>query len=720
MRNLKISMKLLLGFGLILIVFMVSVFVTWRYLKVVDDGSELLAEKVAPAVDLVSLFNNEVWGVFYSMRGVQYTESPRYIATFKESVEKALKAEGSVSEMNSLYPELLSPAHVVGTVIPIAKQYINLTDEAITLMGKKQALLEAFLKEGNELSDTMGEMVSVLYNQLRSGLQNTGGLGGVRTDTRAIANALYIAANLKEEIMSLQRDAWNAIAIIQAGGGVEKMREIDGKGNELRKRAEELKPFFITREEQNKLQALLLHFESYEKSLKEFTNACVDLDQVHQARTPLMESLNHETDVALDLALDLVKSVSNDNIGYLKDVLFMLFVSTAIAVILGIATVMFISRSISKPLNTIVRLAKRAGEGDLTVKKSDFGYEGKDEMGSMITALSDMVMSQNTTMSKIVEISKSLADGASDLSAISEETNASMEEIRASVAQVSALSESNGSALEESNAGVEEMSAGADNVSNSATDSAAFIAQTTNTSNKAIQTVRNVIEGMQDVNKNSKESEEKTRQLVSSVENVSGFVSVITGIADQTNLLALNAAIEAARAGEVGRGFAVVAEEVRKLAEESAQAARNVNGIIQELQAGAKESINATTEAGRLLASTLNNAEHALDELNGALDQMNKANDSIQNIAAIAEEQAASSKEVAQAIDNATKSSSEMIGSITGINHATNETAKATEGVAKQAENMSEYSNTLSQLLSHFRLESAPPASMKALAHRQR
>ncbi|MCL2767956.1 MAG: hypothetical protein FWE49_04455, partial [Synergistaceae bacterium] len=86
MRNLKISMKLLLGFGLILIVFMVSVFVTWRYLKVVDDGSELLAEKVAPAVDLVSLFNNEVWGVFYSMRGVQYTESPRYIATFKESV----------------------------------------------------------------------------------------------------------------------------------------------------------------------------------------------------------------------------------------------------------------------------------------------------------------------------------------------------------------------------------------------------------------------------------------------------------------------------------------------------------------------------------------------------------------------------------------------------------------------------------------------------------
>ncbi|MCL1909398.1 MAG: methyl-accepting chemotaxis protein, partial [Kiritimatiellaeota bacterium] len=151
---------------------------------------------------------------------------------------------------------------------------------------------------------------------------------------------------------------------------------------------------------------------------------------------------------------------------------------------------------------------------------------------------------------------------------------------------------------EQSNAGIEEMSSGADTVATSATDSAAFIAQTTDASNKAIKTVHDVIDGMRNVDKNAKQSEAKTRQLVSSVENVSSFVSVITGIADQTNLLALNAAIEAARAGEVGRGFAVVAEEVRKLAEESAHAAQNVNDIIQELQTGAQESIEATTEAG--------------------------------------------------------------------------------------------------------------------------
>jgi len=375
----------------------------------------------------------------------------------------------------------------------------------------------------------------------------------------------------------------------------------------------------------------------------------------------------------------------------------------------------FIAKSISKPLNKIVELARRAGDGDLTIKKADFGYDGRDEMGLMVSALADMVEAQNATMTQIVGIAEDLANGACDLSAISEETSAAMEEVKSSVAEVSSLSEANGTALEQSNAGVEEMSAGADSVASSATDSATFIAQTTDVSNKAIQTVENVIDGMYNVDKNSKESEVKMQQLVASVEKVSSFVSVITGIADQTNLLALNAAIEAARAGEVGRGFAVVAEEVRKLAEESARAAQNVNGIIQQLQTGAQESIVATTEASSLLASTLEQADHALEELNDALTQINKANDSIQNIAAVAEEQAASSREVAQAIDSATKMSLDMIGIVSNIQRATDETTQATEGVAKQAETMTTHARTLSDLLSVFKLESTQVVNGKAM-----
>jgi len=380
-------------------------------------------------------------------------------------------------------------------------------------------------------------------------------------------------------------------------------------------------------------------------------------------------------------------------------------VIASITVVVSILLAFIINRFITRPLKTIVTLAERAADGDLTITKADFGYDSRDEMGNMVTALSNMIDAQDMALSKIVHIAEELAGGACNLSAISEQTNAAMEEVKGSVVQVGELSKSNGSALEETNAGIEEMSAGADTVAHSATDSAAFIAQTTDASNKAIKTVNSVIDGMRNVNANSKESEAKTRQLVASVENVSSFVSVITGIADQTNLLALNAAIEAARAGEVGRGFAVVAEEVRKLAEESARAAQNVNGIIKELQNGAQESIKATTEAGRLIVTTLDQADVALEELNGALSQMQKANDSIQNIAAVAEEQAASSKEMAHAIDSATRGSVQLASTVSNIQRATDETTQATEGVARQAEAMTASAHALTEILSMFKLE---------------
>jgi methyl-accepting chemotaxis protein len=328
-------------------------------------------------------------------------------------------------------------------------------------------------------------------------------------------------------------------------------------------------------------------------------------------------------------------------------------------------------------------------------------------MGVLVDALAGMIKSQEEALQQVVDVANDLANSASSLSAISEETNASMEEVKASIDQVSSLSESNGAALEECNAGVEEMSAGADTVAQSATEGASFISQTTNVSNKAIQTVDNVIVGMRNVDANAKESENKTRQLVDSVKNVNSFVSVITGIADQTNLLALNAAIEAARAGEVGRGFAVVAEEVRKLAEESARAAQNVNGIIVELQNNAQESIKATTEAGHMLGETLHQVEQAQTELNSAVKERNKANDSILSIAAVAEEQGASSKEVATAIDSATKSTMDMVENLSNIRRATDETAQTSQGVAEQSQAVRDHSQTLMDVLARFTLRNA-------------
>ena len=703
-RNLKISAKLLFGFGLILLIFIVSILVVRRFVDIVRNDNIALNDRIAPAIEQVIEYKTSVDEVFLAMRTVQYTESPQSIAEFRELVQHAGSVRTIISEFSDRYPDLAASNHVTRVVAPLASQYVEASERAITQMSKKQAVTASVGAEGDRVSVRFKEFVDTIHTRLESAIRGMSGEAD-KTGILVLENVMYRASDVMDQFMALRRDTWVAIAAAQSGGGVAGLREIGDQGKDLQRQIEELGQGLSAREDLEAFETLNRYFNSYDAALNELIEAYVELYQIHNERTPLMNSFDKELDAAREMAIERLKAVAASSIDSIDLILLVMTVSTVICIALSVAVGLLIARSISKPLGTIVSLAKRTGEGDLTIRKGDFDYSGRDEMGLMVDALSDMIEAQNSTLSHIVNIAKDLADGAGDLSAIAEETNAAMEEVKASINQMGTLSETNEAALEQSNAGVEEMSSGADTVAQSATDSATFIAETTDASNTAIQTVHSVIQGMRDVAENAKESETKMQQLVSSVDNVSSFVSVITGIADQTNLLALNAAIEAARAGEVGRGFAVVAEEVRKLAEESARAAQNVNEIIQELQAGANESIKVTTEAGRRLGMTLDQAEEALKGLNGALTQMNKANESIQSIAAVAEEQAASSKEIAQGIEHAAKASMEMVGSVSNIQRATDETTRGTEGVAVQAEAMTSHAQTLSDLLSMFKLD---------------
>ncbi|WP_232207849.1 methyl-accepting chemotaxis protein [Aminomonas paucivorans] len=210
---------------------------------------------------------------------------------------------------------------------------------------------------------------------------------------------------------------------------------------------------------------------------------------------------------------------------------------------------------------------------------------------------------------------------------------------------------------------------------------------------------------MNKVGEKSRLSAERLRKVAESVSSISGFVATIRSIADQTNLLALNAAIEAARAGEAGRGFAVVAEEVRKLAEESAGAAKEVETLITSLQTDTKGSLEVTEESGKVLEGTIAKAHEAQAKLQEALGQIARVNDAMQNIAATSEEQAAASGEMAQGIDQATKSTIQVVETIESIRHSTEETAHASESVAQESQKLAEGAEHLKRLLARFILD---------------
>ena len=697
LRNFKIRTKMLMGFALVLAVFGVSVIITWSYLRGVQRGTAYITTGVIPSQVLSQTMTEDVYELFLATRMFQIDESEENAAAVRRQMADVERTKGEISTLLAANPGLVAMQYQVDRVFPLIRDYMNLAEQTLSITLGKGEIYASLVTLGNDISRAKTDFQAAIFEHARrEAARQTVSAPAFETRLTQLDHASDLALRLENTRRLFQYAA--------ARG------DIAGFNAALQSIEETALAITDTRSELDvpdhlrMLDDIAGRVNTYRETMRSFIATYESLHDLVGRRLDIFSSLNSETSESVVLTQQQIRNYSQASLDSIHSSEVTLISSAGLAILLGVVIAFLISRSIANPLAVIVGLANRAGEGDLTISEDDFHYKGKDELGMLVVAISTMIREQEAAMEEVVSVSTNLGDSATNLSSISQETTASMEEIKASIDQVSTLSESNGAALEECNAGVEELSAGADTVARSATDSATFISQTTDASNRAIQTVNKVIVGMRNVDANAKESESKITQLVASVQNVSSFVSVITGIADQTNLLALNAAIEAARAGEVGRGFAVVAEEVRKLAEESARAAQNVNGIIVELQSGAQQSIKATTESSRMLGETLVQAEQAQGELNGALEEMNKANDSIQNIAAVAEEQAASCKEVANAIDSATKSTMEVVETIVEIRRAADETSGAAQGVSQQAESVTVLVENLTDVLSHFKL----------------
>jgi len=688
---------MLMGFALVLAVFVISVVITWTYLLGVQRGTEYITTGIIPAQILSQHMTENVYELSLATRLFQIEESEASANAVRSILDDIERTKNDISALLAVRPTLVAMEHQINTVFPPLRDYAELVLQTLSLTSEKNVLYDSLVDEASDLSAAMGNLQDALLELARRDLAR-----GVSSVLETRLNQISLASNAAIGLQNTRR----LFQFAAATGCLERFSVAIQSIEDSVLDVMTLRAQLDIPEHIRTVDDISDRITRYRDAMRTFITVFETLHNKNARRLDIFAVLNQGTSESIALTQHRIGSFSQTTLEDLRSSEIILFISAGLAIFFGIIVAFLISRAIVNPLSVIVGLANRASEGDLTITEEDFCYNGKDELGMLVNSLSTMIHSNNNALVQVVGASVSLRERADNLSSISEETNASMEEVKASIDQVSTLSESNGAALEECNAGVEELSAGADTVARSATDSAAFISQTTDASNRAIQTVNKVITGMRNVDANAKESESKITQLVASVQNVSSFVSVITGIADQTNLLALNAAIEAARAGEVGRGFAVVAEEVRKLAEESARAAQNVNGIIVELQSGAQQSIKATTESSRMLGETLLQAEQAQGELNGALEEMNKANDSIQNIAAVAEEQAASCKEVSNAIDSATRSTMEVVETIVEIRRAADETSGAAHGVSEQALAVNDNVENLTQILSLFKLES--------------
>ncbi len=365
----------------------------------------------------------------------------------------------------------------------------------------------------------------------------------------------------------------------------------------------------------------------------------------------------------------------------------------------------FIDRVAVKPLQTVVDFLGDIGSGKYDGRVE---HSRRDEIGVIFTELNDMSSVLEGNIREITaktEEAESKARVAEQAMAEAEEARLEAEsakaegmnhaalQLEAVVEEVNRVTEiiaqqaneiQNGTdvqrdriqttatAMEEMNATVLEVARNAGDAAAQGQDAKAKAMNGADVVNQSVQSINSIGQQASELKANMAELDEKAK-------DIGNIMSVITDIADQTNLLALNAAIEAARAGEAGRGFAVVADEVRKLAEKTMTATKEVGDSIDSIQAAADRNVSAMERAVTDLGQATELSSASGSVLQEIVHDTEVSADQIQSIATAAEQQSAASEEINQSIDEINRIAMDTARSVA-------ETTEALDELSGQAE----------------------------------
>jgi methyl-accepting chemotaxis protein len=328
----------------------------------------------------------------------------------------------------------------------------------------------------------------------------------------------------------------------------------------------------------------------------------------------------------LEIAMD-----RSHNVAAMNDARLLTLLIGALALVIGTLIALAISRSISGPLRKTTDAMNNIaqGEGDLTQRLVSIGNDEVAELALAFNRFAEKVQSM------VVQVSSStsqLASAAEQMSVITDETQQSVQEQHSQIEQVAAA--------------INEMAATAQEVANSAANAAEAAHNADDESNQGRRVVQETIDTIDSLASDIGQAVGVINQLEENSTNIGGVLEVIRGIAEQTNLLALNAAIEAARAGEQGRGFAVVADEVRTLAHRTQKSTQEIQSMIEGLQLGARNAVEVmqkSSHRSQLCVEKAASAGTSLTSITGSVTQINEMN---LQIAAAAEEQTSVAEEI--------------------------------------------------------------------------
>ena len=385
---------------------------------------------------------------------------------------------------------------------------------------------------------------------------------------------------------------------------------------------------------------------------------------------PLLKDQVEEADMLME---DIVKAVNSLKKGVAEISIF--------AAIFIFSVGFFLNRSVSGPVKELVTVARSFGDGDFSIRMDE---SRKDEFGELASYFNEASHKIGSTIQRVKGATHDLASSSEELSSSAAQIAQGSEDQSAKASQVATASQ--------------EMSATIVDVAKNVAGAAEAAGEANKVALNGGGIVEKTIESIKGIADTTRGTSRVITALGERSQDVGKIISVINEIANQTNLLALNAAIEAARAGEQGRGFAVVADEVRKLAEKTTGATKEIEEMIKMIQDDTEKALSSMENEVKAVEEGVNltmDADAALKEI---VSEVEKVSSMVQQIAAAADEQSTASDQIS--------------GDIESVAEITEESARGAQQIAVASEDIAQLASNLQSTVATFKISSEADAAV--------
>lgn len=695
MKNLRMSMKLGLGFGLILLLAACIGYIGYMDMRGTVRESVVVNNEYLPEIGQAMELEREIRQLRVNVRTFALSQNMDAYKASMNNIENAAKYFEVLKAHSLKYPQLKALSGFIKDFPPVLATFVQSIEDTKV---NQQSLAQQFLvmaEIANKINERIENIVATIGDVMTAEIQQ-GVFGNMNV---RLAN-LRRVEKIRVDMMDLRRQLNGARSTLDRKTlqhCLDLLQAIEASLTVVRDN-------LVTEKARQQLAAVAADVDGYKQRMQVLDVGWKDMEQISVVRAKSSEQCGVMVGAISQRVLQgtsvLMQSMRTSSEYGMNTLL----VTIAVALLLGVIISTVLTRLITAPLMLSVGFAEAVAEGRLDEK---LDVHSRDECGHLADALRTMVESLKAKILEAHDKSEQARlKGEEALLAMeearkaqSQAENARREGMLAAATQLEGVVERVSTAsgelsiqIEQSEKGagdtamrmgetstaMEEMNSTVLEVAKNAGDAAHSTDSMRAKARTGSEVVEKVVKGIDNVHKNSLILKEDMEKLGTQAEGISHIMTTISDIADQTNLLALNAAIEAARAGDAGRGFAVVADEVRKLAEKTMHATADVGSAIQEIQEGARKNMENVDIAVVAIGEATGFADQSGTALKEIVQLAEEASDKVRAIATAAEQQSASSEEINQSI--------EKVNEIAGeLSTAMNEASSAVGEMARQA-----------------------------------